>query len=141
MPAFNEATAINGLGRCTGLNGQYPEDLSLTSLNAYLGEIMKNDPALVQALAGKDQALKQEAGKSLQEALMPILSIGGFHDSLLADGKDPAYHGKVVTPQDADQVLMRWKVSDQQYRVIFGDLHAETVATDTLTELEKTLPQ
>ncbi len=66
MPTFNEATAINGLSQCAGLSGQYPEDLSLTSLNAYLGKIMENDPSLVQALAGKDEALKQEAGKSLQ---------------------------------------------------------------------------
>jgi outer membrane lipoprotein-sorting protein len=141
MPAFNEATAIKGLGLCAGLNGQYPQDLSLTSLNGYLAEIMKNDPSLVQALAGKDQALKQEAGERLQETLMPILSIGGFYNARLADDKYPAYHGKIVTPQDADQVLLRWKVSDDEYRVIFGDLHAETVSTDTLTELERALPQ
>jgi len=36
---------------------------------------------------------------------------------------------------------MRWKVSDGQYRVIFGDLHAETVTAEVLAELEAALPQ
>jgi hypothetical protein len=36
---------------------------------------------------------------------------------------------------------MRWKVSDNEYRVIFGDLHAETVTTENLAELEKTSPK
>jgi hypothetical protein len=47
----------------------------------------------------------------------------------------------VVTPQDADKVLMRWKLSDNQYRVLFGSLHAETVDAQTLAELEKNLPK
>jgi hypothetical protein len=36
---------------------------------------------------------------------------------------------------------MRWKVSDKEYRVICGDLHAETVAAEKLAELEKALPK
>jgi hypothetical protein len=36
---------------------------------------------------------------------------------------------------------MRWKVSDKEYRVIFGDLHAETVTPEKLAELEKALPK
>jgi hypothetical protein len=44
-------------------------------------------------------------------------------------------------PKDADKVLMRWKVSDSEYRVIYGDLHAETVTPEKLAELEATLPK
>jgi hypothetical protein len=51
------------------------------------------------------------------------------------------YYGNVVTPKDADKVLMRWKLSDNEYRVIFGDLHAETVSPERLAELEKSLPK
>jgi hypothetical protein len=36
---------------------------------------------------------------------------------------------------------MRWKVSDTEYRVIFGDLHAETVSPEKLAELERTIPK
>jgi hypothetical protein len=36
---------------------------------------------------------------------------------------------------------MRWKVSDNEYRVIFGDLHAERVSREKLAELEAALPK
>ena len=53
------------------------------------------------------------------------------------DGKRPAYYGMTVIPKDADKVLLRWKVSDNEYRVIFGDLRAKTVTAEALAELEK----
>ena len=43
--------------------------------------------------------------------------------------------------KDTGKVLLRWKVSDKEYRVIFGDLHAETVSPEKLAELEKALPK
>ena len=36
---------------------------------------------------------------------------------------------------------MRWKVSDKEYRAIFGDLRAETVTPERLAELEAALPK
>jgi len=72
---------------------------------------------------------------------MPIRALGRFYGLLQWDKKDPAYYGKTVTPKDADKVLMRWKVSDNEYRVIYGDLHAETVTLEKLAELEKLLPK
>jgi hypothetical protein len=36
---------------------------------------------------------------------------------------------------------MRWKVSDNEYRVIFGDLHTQTVTAEALANLEKNLPK
>jgi hypothetical protein len=36
---------------------------------------------------------------------------------------------------------MQWKVSDNEYRFIFGNLHAETVSPEKLAELEKALPK
>ena len=36
---------------------------------------------------------------------------------------------------------MRWKVSDTEYRVIFGSLHVETVGAEALAELEASLPK
>jgi hypothetical protein len=72
---------------------------------------------------------------------MPIRGLGRFCDMLAQDGKDPAYYGKTVTPKDTDKVLMRWKVSDNEYRVIYGDLHTETVNSEKLAELEAALPK
>jgi outer membrane lipoprotein-sorting protein len=50
---------------------------------------------------------------------------------------DAAYYGKSVGPNDKEKVLFRWKLEDGSYRVIFGDLRAETVNAEKLKELEK----
>jgi hypothetical protein len=49
---------------------------------------------------------------------------------------DYAYYGKAVGPKDKAKVLMHWKLDDGRYEVIFGDLHAETVAAERLHALE-----
>ena len=59
-----------------------------------------------------------------------------FYQKLAQEGKDPAYHGDKVTAEFGDSVLMRWKVSDGKYRVIFGDLTVKTVSADELAALE-----
>jgi hypothetical protein len=50
---------------------------------------------------------------------------------------DVAYYGKTVGPKDGDKVLLRWKLDDGRYEVIFGDLRAETVTADRLHALEE----
>jgi hypothetical protein len=50
--------------------------------------------------------------------------------------RDIAYYGSTVTADDSEAVLMRWKLSNGQYRVIFGDLTVETVTAERLAELE-----
>jgi outer membrane lipoprotein-sorting protein len=49
---------------------------------------------------------------------------------------DAAYYGKTVTPRDKDKVLLRWKLDDGRYEVIYGDLQAETVTAERLRALE-----
>jgi RNA polymerase sigma factor (sigma-70 family) len=86
---------------------------------------------------------RHEEKERAQPAMRITTPIGGlvaFYQTLVQGKKDPAYYGKFVTPKDADLVLMRWKVSDTEYRVIFGDHHAETVTAEALKELEKKLP-
>ena len=75
------------------------------------------------------------------DAADPIYRFIWFYVGLVQQKKDPAYYGKTVTPEDANKVLLRWKISDNKYRVIYGDLHAETVTAKKLTELEKALPK
>jgi len=84
---------------------------------------------------------RQDRFDETMNKLMPIHSTAMFFERLAEEKKDPAYYGNVVTPQDADKVLLRWKLSDNQYRVIFGGLHTETVDAQTLAELEKDLPK
>jgi outer membrane lipoprotein-sorting protein len=79
--------------------------------------------------------------KKAMDKMMPVQALGGFYMTLVQGKKEPAYYGKVVQPGDAAQVLLRWKTADNEYRVIFGDLHTLTVNTDTLAKLEAALPK
>jgi hypothetical protein len=147
LPPGNEETAIQGLKLLVELLGKYPENI--------IGSDPRNTLDLtVLQLVEKSETpaalrLKEEL-KGLTEGkitikrvdfLMPIRGLERFGRRLQWDKKDPAYYGKTVTPKDADKVLLRWKVSDKEYRVIFGDLHAETVSPEKLAELEKALPK
>ena len=62
-----------------------------------------------------------------------------FYAQLIREDKDVAYYGKLVNSEDMDKPLMRWKVSDDEYRVIFGDLSIENVDKAQLAELEADL--
>lgn len=59
-----------------------------------------------------------------------------MHD-ISYSNRDAAYYGKTVGPNDKGKVLLRWKLDDGRYEVIFGDLRAETVAADRLRTLEE----
>jgi len=48
---------------------------------------------------------------------------------------DVVYNGKTVGPGDKDKVLLRWKLDDGRYAVIYGDLHSETVTAQRLSTL------
>ncbi|MGO8745322.1 MAG: LolA family protein [Thermoguttaceae bacterium] len=52
------------------------------------------------------------------------------------ENPDAAYYGKTVGPNDKDKVLVRWKLDDGRYEVIFGDLRSETVTAEKLRALE-----
>jgi len=49
---------------------------------------------------------------------------------------DASYYGQTVGPNDKDKVLLRWKLDDGRYEVIFGDLRSETVTAEKLRMLE-----
>ena len=80
---------------------------------------------------------KQKTMDFTMELTTSITGLSTFNSLLIQGKKEPVYHGDIVTPQDFDKVLMRWKLSDNEYRVIFGGLHTETVTSDVLAELEQ----
>jgi outer membrane lipoprotein-sorting protein len=55
---------------------------------------------------------------------------------ILRENPDAAYHGKTVGPDDKDKVLLRWKLEDGTYEVIYGDLRSEAVPAGRLKTLE-----
>jgi hypothetical protein len=138
---ITEETNIQGLKRVVELLGKYPEELTDSGATV-LRLVEKSETPAAMRLKEEIKGLTEdEIGNKLVDFLMPIRGLGRFYDLLEYDKKDLKYYGQTVTPKDADKVLMRWKVSDNEYRVIYGDLHAETVSPEKLAELEKVLPK
>ena len=141
FPAINEETVIKGLKLYADLFGSYPKELNPMTIFQMSKIKDSNTPAAKQFQEESKKLSLEEWGQKLADTDMPIAGAVTFYMLLVQDHKDPAYHGDIVTPQDFDQVLMRWKVSDNEYRVIFGSLHAETVTKEVLAELEQNLPE
>ena len=59
-----------------------------------------------------------------------------WFNRVLRANPDVAYYGKTVGPQDTDKVLLRWKLDDGKYQVLFGDLRNETATAERLRALE-----
>ena len=147
LPPDNEETAIQGLKLLVELLDRYPENIIDSPPRRHLDEtvlelVEKSETPVAMQLKEELKGLT-EGGIAIKRVvfLMPIRGVERFYFLLIQDKKDPAYYGKIVTPKDTDKVLMRWKVSDNEYRVIYGDLHAETVTKEKLAELEAALPK
>jgi len=145
VPAMSEQTAIEGLKLCLDLFGKYPENLNIAGLVQMLQELQDPEksktPAAQKLRQAMEQAKTNEEQTQAVSTTMPLQMLGMFYMSLGQEKKEPAYYGKVVKPGDIAQVLLRWKTGANEYRVIFGDLHAATVNGDTLTKLEAGLPK
>jgi hypothetical protein len=135
IPDFGEENAIKGLRLFADAVGKYPA--SLNKSRALIGEYRKHtdfDPNSYKDLSDEERTRKTSE----------IISLGVpgiLYKTLVEENKDPAYYGETVGPDDTDKVLLRWKLDDGQYRVIFGDLHADTVTADVVKELETALPK
>ncbi|MBE0565555.1 MAG: hypothetical protein IH621_06355, partial [Krumholzibacteria bacterium] len=121
-----EDQALDALRRYAGLTGgRYPSALSLVT-------------AIAEAEAELDRRhdrYDEAAGRDLED-LMAIRDACFFFRELETAGRDAAYHGGEVTIRDFGRILMRWRLDDGRYRVVWGDLRVETVATGRLAELE-----
>ena len=151
MPGMSEADAVEGLRLFAEMTGRYPKTLNMLELAQEIAALLKDNQYL-QYLKDLGEKLKEEMSQTtemskdeLRDALMkksmetvrPLQSIGFFYMTLVPDKKEAVYYGESVGPDNADMVLLRWKVSDNQYRVIFGDLTAEDLTADELNELER----
>ncbi len=143
---ITEEAAIQGLKVWVELLAKYPDPEIVTNIGDVAPTVLRlaetSDTGAAMRLREETKGLTDdEISNKLVDFLMPIRGLAIFYSRLQQDEKDPAYYGKTVTPKDADKVLMRWKVSDNEYRVIFGDLHAETVSPQKLAELEAASPK
>ncbi|MEN6577361.1 MAG: zf-HC2 domain-containing protein [Phycisphaerales bacterium] len=143
IPAMTEETGIEGLRHYVAFTGEYPVELNMMALMQKVKDFKDSQTPEGQKLR---EALEQaktvdEKTKVLLQPMMSVQMLGGFYATLVQEQKEPAYYGKTVQPGDVASVLLRWKTGDNEYRVIFGDLHAETVDADTLAKLEAALPK
>ena len=132
FPAFDEENAIKGLRLFADAIGKYPASFE-RRFRAILREYRRHtgfDPNSYKELSDEEKTRKTYELASLGAPAF-------FYKTLVEEKKDPAYYGEMVGPEDAGKVLMRWKLDDGQYRVIFGDLSIKNVTPEELAELEK----
>ncbi len=55
--------------------------------------------------------------------------------------EDVVYYGDSIDPEDSNAVLIQWKLSDGEYRVVFGDLREKTVSAEELIKLQARMLQ
>ncbi len=107
--------------------GKYPSELVMTTISKELRKAMK---AKIESGTG------EKPSKPNIQRMVGLQMVGVFFGGLTSEDKDPAYYGDTVTAADVDKVLLRWKLDDGQYRVIYGDLRIEDVSAEKLAELE-----
>jgi len=129
---LDEGKAIYGLKAFAEVtNGVYPDSLSMTHILIDGGNAVRSrlgDDAWVGSQKEQAEALWRRVICCKQTCL--------FYDELLRQNKDVAYYGDTVTAKDADAVLFRWKISDDQYRVVFGNLTTKDITAAQLAGLE-----
>ena len=132
---------------------------ALTPLDAQVAAITKSLGIFAEFSGGHYPRVKMVYGDVTRDELIKLSGVewppkpeqmrdkkvGKINDSMqgfawlngiLRDNADAAYHGKEVGPEDKDKVLLRWKLEDGRYAVIFGDLRSETVTQGRLRTLE-----
>jgi len=132
IPAFNEENAIMGLKLWADAFEKYP--VNLETIGQEYRTLSGLDPNSYNDMSNEERTRKTS---EVMQMIAPSL----LYKSLVDESREPVYYGETVGPDDADKMLLRWKLDDGQYRVIFGDLHAETVTADVMIELEKALPK
>jgi hypothetical protein len=134
----DEETCILALQRFAEIaDGRYPMNLSHPDALWELSKIYR------KRTGGKHFYWEEEDFEWEDYAFLRahLAATGMFYGELFIEYKDVAYHGKVISASDKDLPLLRWKISDEKYRVIFGDLRIEEVRTTELTGIEANLPK
>jgi hypothetical protein len=65
-----------------------------------------------------------------------VLAAKSRYEYLVQAGRDVVYYGDRIDSGDSNAVLLQWKISDGEYRVVFGDLREETVSAEELIRLQ-----
>lgn len=142
LPSKFEEEAFEGLRFFVEIFGCYPEKIDMSLAQKFSDPyFLLNREYLTDAyLKLKEELESLDPEQRIQKAIdmsKPFASISVFYKMLVDTHKDPAYYGPEVGPEDADAVLLRWKVSENEYRIIFGDLSRKNATAEELANLEQ----
>lgn len=129
---YDEEKAIFGLKAFAEVTqGSYPNNLNMPY-------VLINGANAIRKQLGDNAWLgsHKDQAEALWRQVICCKSTCLFYDELLRQDKDVAYYGDTVTAKNADAVLFRWKISDDQYRVVFGNLTTKDITADQLAGLE-----
>lgn len=130
LDSEDEDKLVKGLRDFAELTGgRYPSSLTLMTANQEAGL------ALLVKRRMKGIARNVQPSKEEIEKVVSIQNSCLFYAELVKE-KEPAYYGDKVTTEFSHAVLLSWKLAEDQYRVLFGDLTFETVSAERLDELE-----
>jgi outer membrane lipoprotein-sorting protein len=109
--------------------GEYPR------VEVVYGDVTRDKMLELAGIKGRPTAEKIRT----KEYLDIMNSTRGFAtlNGIQRDNADAAYYGLTVGPKDAGKVLVRWRLDDGKYQVMYGDLRDEVVTAERLKELEK----
>ncbi len=63
-------------------------------------------------------------------------NLAKFRDDLIAQGREVVYYGDQAKLKDPCAIIMHWKLAEDRYAVILGDLTTRTVSARTLIALQ-----
>lgn len=109
-------------------DGRYPSSLSTMTVAREITSYLRQKLARYLSSGGLP--------REIMEKLTKLEMVGQAYAVLEKEGKDPAYYGDKVTAEFPHAVLLRWKISEGRYRVVFGDLTIRDVNTEELGRLE-----
>ena len=114
-----EDGAIEGLRAYARIaDGRYPSD---PAFDTAASEIRKD----------RDRLMKEGLwGPDIIKEFFKTRDFSAFYAGLVEDGVEVEYHGDSVGALDYNKVLMRWKLDDGNWRVIYGDLRTETIEVE-----------
>jgi len=65
-----------------------------------------------------------------------VSNLAHLRDDLIAQGREVVFYGDAVDLSNRYAVVMYWKLDDDKYGVVLGDLSARTVSSSTLIRLQ-----
>jgi outer membrane lipoprotein-sorting protein len=131
VPPLNEETAIKGLRIFADLAGDYPDNFDRSTISKETKRLIRLEKDSWKSLADDERSRRRG------DISTTITQLRRFYNQLVEDKKETTYYGETVGPDDTNKILLRWKLDDGQYRVIFGDLSIKNVTAEELAELEK----